>query len=479
MKCSKCGESCKNNQAFCKKCGLPLHILPDFNLIEAELAENIEKVLSTDYELDKNIEELNSVDNIGIEEASDINEVAASELPSQKQSIENKNKRKTIPKKWITAAIAAAIILIAVIIIFVNVTSANKKNTFQYAYEKGVELFEEETYDESLVMLLSAKEMTVLDSEKIKVDELLVEIYGIQDNREEIEKLYFELIDLKPDSSKYYIALIEYYISKEMYVEAQTFINGIRNNTIYKEVRIYGAISPKANFVEGEYDRHIALELTAEEGSTIYYTLDGSLPTSSSSVYTEPIMLEQEGLTAVSAIAVNQKGQISREAVFEYNIQLNTIPAPAAVPVSGKYSKSTKIVVTATINAKIYYTYDGSEPDANSTRYFGPVEMLRGNNVFRAIAISETGIISPIVTNIYELTIDPTISISEGMELLNAYLGPGYKCEHFSTLILNNDEYYIYNAEKGSDLKYFGVDNLTGEIKSLIKNSSGNFNLPG
>jgi len=36
MKCSKCGEECRENQAFCLRCGTP---------IEAELANSVGKLM--------------------------------------------------------------------------------------------------------------------------------------------------------------------------------------------------------------------------------------------------------------------------------------------------------------------------------------------------------------------------------------------------------------------------------------------------
>ena len=45
MKCSKCGEECRENQAFCLRCGTPIQVVPDFNLIEAELANSVGKLM--------------------------------------------------------------------------------------------------------------------------------------------------------------------------------------------------------------------------------------------------------------------------------------------------------------------------------------------------------------------------------------------------------------------------------------------------
>ena len=48
MKCSRCGEECKENQAFCLKCGTPIQVVPDFNLIESELASNVGELMDKD-----------------------------------------------------------------------------------------------------------------------------------------------------------------------------------------------------------------------------------------------------------------------------------------------------------------------------------------------------------------------------------------------------------------------------------------------
>ncbi len=60
MRCNKCGAECKDNQAFCLNCGNPLQVVPDFNLIEAELAGKVEELL--DEEKDEPKEELEELD---------------------------------------------------------------------------------------------------------------------------------------------------------------------------------------------------------------------------------------------------------------------------------------------------------------------------------------------------------------------------------------------------------------------------------
>ena len=59
--------------------------------------------------------------------------------------------------------------------------------------------------------------------------------------------------------------------------------------------------------------------------------------------------------------------------------------------------------MTAEDNCKIYYTWDGSDPDESSSEYTEPVEIPGGNNVLSVIAIDQTtGKCSDIYRNRYE-----------------------------------------------------------------------------
>jgi uncharacterized protein len=58
---------------------------------------------------------------------------------------------------------------------------------------------------------------------------------------------------------------------------------------------------------------------TGTDGATIHYTTDGSVPTTSSPVYSEPIVINQE--TTVKAIAVKEGMKTSSVATFDYLIQ--------------------------------------------------------------------------------------------------------------------------------------------------------------
>lgn len=80
-----------------------------------------------------------------------------------------------------------------------------------------------------------------------------------------------------------------------------------------------------ANHAAGTFDQPVEVTLRTNENATIYYTLDGSEPTISSTVYTNPITINQT--TTIKYFAVDGAGNVSQIQVDEYVI---SIPVPQA-----------------------------------------------------------------------------------------------------------------------------------------------------
>lgn len=506
MKCSKCGEKCRNNQAFCIKCGSPVQVVPDFNLIEAELASNIGELLNEDkqtgkrkkYEAHVNLAKINEDDESDILEGQEEEPYIDNEGQAEGFELENK---KTKKKKIIIglAAGAAAILIITSVILIFTVFNGDSRNSFESCYNKGMELYEEGNYDSALTWLLKADVAAVTNEEKIKAKEALWGTYdkiGGKDN--EIIEVLKQLVELNSKEVSYYEALVLLYLDKGMDDEAMELINSIEDDEIYSTISAYGVTAPSADPVSGDYDKYFTVALSSQNASSIYYTLDGSEPTKESTLYEGPVEINTEGMTVLRAVAVNDKEMVSRVFAAEYTIKLSELPVPAVFPDSGEYSVVSKITVTAEEGSKIYYTWDGSEPTENATLYSGPIDMPRGNNVFKVIAINGNGVKSAVVTNIYNLQIPGVYSVNEGLQILKnsfvqsgkmfdtggtTYNGYKYTFKYIETAILENNEYYIIktNYKDSSDnLKntdYYGVDSVSGNIKQVASDENGNYSI--
>ncbi len=104
-------------------------------------------------------------------------------------------------------------------------------------------------------------------------------------------------------------------------------------------------------------------------GARIFYTLDGSTPTTASPPYGGPI--EVAAATTVKARALLSGNVWSPVRTGTFTV---SVLAPAFTPGAGTYFGSRAVTIAyPSAGAKIHYTTDGSEPDANSPVYRAPV----------------------------------------------------------------------------------------------------------
>ena len=163
-----------------------------------------------------------------------------------------------------------------------------------------------------------------------------------------------------------------------------------------------------ASLPNGLFNTNQTVTLTATDNDPnlkIYYTLNGTAPTTSSTLYTGPLTISKEGTTTLEFIAVDTAGNISNTVTRTYAID-TTVPTASANPIGGLYNTTENVSLSMSEAGNIYYTTDGSTPTNTSTLYSGPI-MVSKNTTLRYIAIDEAGNISSVYTQTY--TIDKTI----------------------------------------------------------------------
>src|SRR6267378_5083497 len=105
-------------------------------------------------------------------------------------------------------------------------------------------------------------------------------------------------------------------------------------------------------------------------GATIYYTLDGSTPTTSSTVYNDATPIQVSSTATIKAISAASEFLNSAVATGAYTIQPPTAATPTFSPTPGTYTSAQTVhLADTTAGATIYYTLDGSTPTTSSTVY--------------------------------------------------------------------------------------------------------------
>jgi hypothetical protein len=120
-------------------------------------------------------------------------------------------------------------------------------------------------------------------------------------------------------------------------------------------------------------------------GAVIYYTTDGSTPSTSSPMYTSAITVSDTLTLQAIATASSYASSPVATAVFNINLPTDT---PTFSPAAGTYPMTQSVTISdATPAATIYYTTNGYTPSTSSTVYGGPIAVASWETI-EAIAIA-------------------------------------------------------------------------------------------
>lgn len=130
--------------------------------------------------------------------------------------------------------------------------------------------------------------------------------------------------------------------------------------------------TPAPGTYESAQSVKLAISDAVDTAPKLYYTLDGSAPTTSSPVYSGAALTLSKS-TLIRTLSVDASKN-SRTQEFNYVISTDTLaPVVAATPAAGSYDATQSVVLTVSDNKdvapKLYYTTDGSTPSSNSSLY--------------------------------------------------------------------------------------------------------------
>jgi hypothetical protein len=152
-----------------------------------------------------------------------------------------------------------------------------------------------------------------------------------------------------------------------------------------------------------------------QAGATVYYTTDGTPPTTASKSYTGPFMVSTTQVITAAAFENGYNTSTTAPATFVIG---QTLAVPQFSPPGGRYLQAQAVSLTdVTAGASIYYTTDGSAPSVTagvangSTLLYSasvPILVGPGSETIKAIAVDSGYITSSISSASY--TIGATVA---------------------------------------------------------------------
>ena len=196
--------------------------------------------------------------------------------------------------------------------------------------------------------------------------------------------------------------------------------------------------------------------ITSSKQATIYYTIDGKSPTTSSLKYSVPLAIDKT--TTLMYFGVDAAGNKSIIGSQTYIID-SELPITTASVISGTYSSIQSVKLeTNDQKATIYFTIDGSTPTAASAKYTSPI-VISSPTLLQYFAKDTSGNMESVKSQVYTInTLTTTASPKGGL-----YFNP-------VTVVLSS------NGSKA--LIYYTTDGTTPSADSKTSKTTQKYSKP-
>ena len=372
MKCPNCGMELAEGKLYCEQCGEDIHIVPDFEPeVEITMEESLGQVLE--------------------------NAFVEPKLEKEKKT-GNKHSKFNV----------AVILLIIFSIFFIGFAFYFMEHSEDFQIGRGHHFYEEGNLTRAAYNYEKALE---LNPDNVQAKLFLSYCYRDMGEDELFEEIIYEIISspnvTENDSVVAYIQLISHFLSKSDYEKIDKILTSCNNEYVVNTYRDYIVWEPEPSYSAGYYNEIVPLKLSSKSKGTIYYTMDGSEPTTDSKIYSgETIFLSGGQTHTVKAILVSEFGVISDCVTAVYEIEVQKPSPPEVYPLSGEYMVSEPIVIEVEDYEKVYYTTDGSVPTTSSKLYRDSMMMNTGYTLYRFIKVDEGGVASDYTEREYIVTMN-------------------------------------------------------------------------
>lgn len=495
MRCRTCGCEVDDDKAFCPSCGATMKVTADYDYIQAEIANKVDKVFNEDENCEESgqkegldipdLDQIIDADDAENEETEnaepkyeDSDDVNADDIQEEETEQSERKRRVKQTKKSVRSRRRSS-------------DDEQEDSIFDHDnddYDDEVDDIDDDydDYDEDIEEETvrqprrNSKPRDGRPSER-NPKQRQSRQQSARGNRARTARKSYSY-DREPGnqtSGKVFTILIIFVIIAATAIGVMYILgvfDGKSNQSGTSQVSETSTLT--ANIVNGStYTAPYEIKISDALGGKIYYTLDGSEPTASSKAYTDTFSLTAADVQAtypnvtLRAAAFDKDGEKTGELSVSFQLEgtaaadgtnvsdagaeAATVTAPQVTPASGEYTDDASIEVTAEGGATVYYTLDGTTPTENSTEYTGTIKMPPETSTFKAIAV-KNGVTSDVTTCEYTLTVNYDVSPQQA--LTNVLMA--------TDAILDND----LNTEDGyAKMQNIGVYEIDGYQYYIVR----------
>lgn len=295
---------------------------------------------------------------------------------------------------------------------------AGREGTAEAHWQVGEEYLDQGYIDQAIACFLAAREMELAMEPKVdNIDGLLMlgSAYEANGMAAEAEALYVDLYTrLVPTRPEAYRNVIRMMLAQGRGPEAGALMQLAYEKTGLSSFKMqrqdYLPKPPETSLTAGRYNEKKTFALSSPQAYDIYYTLDpeAQLP-QEGLLYQGPVRLE-EGSVTLRAVAVSGD-LVSDPLTASYTVIMPSPASPLIRLAPNTYTRRQKVYISPgdkNEEVTIYYTVDGSTPDADSPVYTGePVSLATGRVTMKAIAVNAYGKSSNVREVSYKITVKP------------------------------------------------------------------------
>lgn len=397
MKCRYCKAEIPEGELYCKKCGREVQIVPDYNPLEEMLTAQIqldgnEQESELDQYINQNRRNNNRTGQTAGRNTGSTGRMLTEKERRKRQSAKAARKKALRRKRRIVLLIMALIVVLAGAGFYVIY-----QNSYNGIMKKAQKAAQSKDYTTAEAYY---KQAISKNTKKADAYTGLAEVYLSQDKTDEGTTLFEEAVSKQSGNVELYKACMDFYLKSDQNMEIPELLDSVSDSMLEK-LSDYVVDEPKFSLEDSTtYDDVQKLLLTADK-DTIYYTTDGTDPDLTSTKYTSEGIQISEGETTIKAIAVNKKGVPSSISKKIYTVEFPVEDAPAVSPSTGQYDEAVQIEVKVPDGYTAYYTTDGTDPTTASTKYTGPIDMPKGETLFKVVLVNGKGRMSGITTRNY------------------------------------------------------------------------------